>query len=189
MGGGQFADNHIVIEAKNGIATCEKLDGTYTDHLFVNDKGIAKFKLNEWEKTTLEEERKRDGYICWLRNQPRKPWAMCIPYMINNEYKPMYPDFLVFRKASDGSMRVAILEPHGDQYVDGLPKAKGMAEYARQNQAIGRIQLIRVFKDSTTGKLHCRRLDMSKSAIQNKVMHLNTPDELDNLFQTEGIVD
>ena len=169
--------------------TLDENGDTYTDHLFVNGKGIAKFKLNEWEKTTLEEERKRDGYICWLRNQPRKPWAMCIPYMINNEYKPMYPDFLVFRKASDGSMRVAILEPHGDQYVDGLPKAKGMAEYARQNQAIGRIQLIRVFKDSTTGKLHCRRLDMSKSAIQNKVMHLNTPDELDNLFQTEGIVD
>lgn len=148
-----------------------------------------KLKLNDWEKVTLEEERHREGYICWLRNQPRKPWAMCIPYMINGEYKPMYPDFLIFRKATDGTIRMAILEPHGDQYVDGLPKAKGMAEYARQNQTIGRIQLIRVFKDAATGKSRCRRLDLSKSAIQIKVLHLNTAEELDNLFFNEGIVD
>ena len=169
--------------------TLDENGETYTDHLFVNGKGIAKFKLNDWEKVTLEEERHREGYICWLRNQPRKPWAMCIPYMINGEYKPMYPDFLIFRKASDGSFRVAILEPHGDQYVDGLPKAKGMAEYARQNQTIGRIQLIRVFKDAATGKSRCRRLDLSKSAIQVKVLHLNTAEELDNLFFNEGIVE
>lgn len=186
---GDITSKHNFRLPENINVTLEENGDTFTDHLFVNSRGIAKFKLNDWEKVTLEEERKRDGYICWLRNQPRKPWAMCIPYMINNEFKPMYPDFLIFRRASDGSVRVAILEPHGDQYADSLPKAKGMAEYARQNQAIGRIQLIRVFKDATTGKQHCRRLDMSKSAIQNKVMYLNTPEELDNLFVTEGVVE
>lgn len=186
---GDIVSKHNFRLPENINVTLEENGDTYTDHLFVNSRGIAKFKLNDWEKVTLEEERKRDGYICWLRNQPRKPWAMCIPYKINNEDKPMYPDFLIFRRASDGSIRVAILEPHGDQYADSLPKAKGMAEYARQNQAIGRIQLIRVFKDATTGQSHCRRLDMSKSAIQNKVMYLNTPAELDNLFVTEGIVE
>lgn len=183
---GDIISKHNFRLPENINVTLEENGDTYTDHLFVNSCGIAKFKLNDWEKVTLEEERKREGYICWLRNQPRKPWAMCIPYMINNEYKPMYPDFLIFRYASDGTIRVAILEPHGDQYADSLPKAKGMAEYARQNQAIGRIQLIRVFKDATTGKQHCRRLDMSKSAIQDKVMRLNTTDELNNLFMTEG---
>ena len=186
---GDIISKHNFRLPENINVTLEEDGDTYTDHLFVNSRGIAKFKLNEWEKVTLEEERKRDGYICWLRNQPRKPWAMCIPYKINNEDKPMYPDFLIFRRTSDGSIRVAILEPHGDQYADSLPKAKGMAEYARQNQAIGGIQLIRVFKDATTGKSHCRRLDMSKSAIQNKVIYLNTLDELNNLFITDGIVE
>ena len=101
----------------------------------------------------------------------------------------MYPDFLIFSKASDGTYRVSILEPHGDQYADGLAKAKGLAEYARQNQNIGRIQLIRVFKDSTSHKSHCRRLDFSKSSIQNKVIYLNSITDLDNLFMTDGIVE
>ncbi len=154
----------------------------YYDHLFVESNGTITFKLNEWEKATLEEERKRDGYICWLRNIARKNWALCIPYTYNNEEKAMYPDFLVFGREPDGSFRISILEPHGDYFDDSLPKAKGMAKYAEKNPSIGRIELIRVEKNYATGKSICLRLDMSKLAIRKEVMRLNTNQELNNLF-------
>jgi type III restriction enzyme len=186
---GDIISKHNFRLPENINVSLEENGNIYTDHLFVNRNGVAKFKLNEWEEITLNEERQRNGFLCWLRNQPRKPWALCIPYAINNEQKPMYPDFIIFNMASDGTIRVSILEPHGEQYADSLPKAKGMADYARQNQKIERIQLIHVTKDSTTGKKSCHRLDLSKSAIQNKIMHLNTPDELNNLFITDGIVE
>ena len=184
---GDIVSKHNFRLPENISFSTESDGEVYSDHLYLNDHGIAKIKLNPWEIATLEEERKREGYICWLRNQPRKSWAMCIPYMINGKYEPMYPDFLVFNRASDGTMRVAILEPHGEQYADGINKAKGMAEYARQNQSIGRIQLIRVF--NTSGKPRCRRLELSKSVIQNKIMHLNSPEELTNLFFNDGIIE
>jgi hypothetical protein len=71
-----------------------------------------------------------------------------------------------------------------------LPKAQGMAEYAKQNATtLDSIQIIRIFDDYTTGKQHCRRLDLSKSAIQKKIMNLSTPDDLNNLFITDGFVE
>ena len=36
--------------------------------------------------------------IGWLRNYDRKPWALCVPYEVAGEDRPMYPDFLVVRK-------------------------------------------------------------------------------------------
>ncbi len=161
-----------------------------TDHLFLDDFGFAYFKLNKWESTTLNEERHREGFVCWLRNQDRKSWALCIPYKINGKHKAMYPDFLIFSKTEDGGYHISILEPHGDQYADALPKAQGMAEYAKQNATtLDSIQIIRIFDDYTTGKQHCRRLDLSKSAIQKKIMNLSTPDDLNNLFITDGFVE
>lgn len=161
----------------------------YVDHLFVGNNGSIKLKLNEWEKATLEEERKRDGYICWLRNVQRKTWALSIPYTYNNEERAMYPDFMIFRREPDGSFRIAILEPHGGFFDDSLPKAKGMAKYAEKNPTVGRIQLIHVEKDKATSKNVCRRLDMSKLAVRKKVMLLNTNQDLNNLFITDGIVE
>lgn len=47
-------------------------------------------------------------------------WALCVSYWQGSAAKAMYPDF-----------------------DDNLLKAQGVAEYARQNQSVGRIQLIR----------------------------------------------
>lgn len=80
---------------------------------------------------------------------------------------------------------IDILEPHNSEFKDNLGKAKGFAEYARQNPGVGRIQLIRMGKD-TAGKNRFKRLDMSKSATRDKVSHAMTNDELDHIFDTEG---
>ena len=46
------------------------------------------------------------------------------------------------------------------------------------------IQLIRKVKDG--GKEKFKRLDFSKGEIRQKVLAMQTPDELDHLFDTDG---
>ena len=157
----------------------------YEDHLFVDDNGKARINLNNWEEGVLAEEQRRSDYVCWLRNPPRKPWSLCIPYEMGGEQKPSYPDFVIIRKDSDDEYVVDILEPHDPTRIDNLGKARGFAEYARQNPGVGRIQLIRMAKDAA-GHNRFKRLDMAMSAVRDKVSHAMTNDELDHIFDTDG---
>lgn len=158
----------------------------YSDHLFVNaNTGTAVMKLNSWEEGVIAEEEKNPDFVCWLRNPPRKSWSLCIPYEMDNETKPAYPDFIIVRKDAISGYVIDILEPHNPEYIDNLGKAKGFAEYARQNPGVGRIQLIRMAKD-ISGKDRFKRLDMSMSTVRDKVSRAINNDELDHIFDTDG---
>lgn len=161
----------------------------YRDHLFVSDiTGTAKLKLNGWEAELIEEEEKREDFVCWIRNPSRASWALCIPYEIDGEIKPTYPDFIIIREDERLGYVIDILEPHGADFKDNLGKAKGFAEYARQNPGVGRIQLVRMTKDAA-GKDRFKRLDMYRTAIRDKVSHAVNTDELDHIFDTDGFFD
>ena len=161
----------------------------YRDHLFVSDTtGTAKLKLNGWEADLIAEEEKRPDFVCWIRNPSRASWALCIPYEIDGEIKPTYPDFIVVREDERLGYVIDILEPHSPDFKDNLGKAKGFAEYARQNPGVGRIQLIRMSKDAV-GKNQFKRLDMNQSVIRDKVSHAINTDELDHIFDIDGIID
>lgn len=161
----------------------------YRNHLFVSDiTGVATMKLNTWEAGIIEEEEKREDFVCWIRNPSRGSWALCIPYEIDGEIKPTYPDFIIVRKDRVLGYVVDILEPHNPDFKDNLGKAKGFAEYARKNPGVGRIQLIRMSKDAA-GKHKFKRLDMSKTAIRDKVSHAINTDELDHIFDTDGVIE
>ena len=158
----------------------------YRNHLFVSEiTGVAKLKLNGWESGVIEEEQGQNNFVCWIRNPTRASWALCIPYEIDGEIKPAFPDFIVVRKDDVLGYVVDILEPHNSEFKDNLGKAKGFAEYARQNPGIGRIQLIRKIK-GVANKDRFKRLDMSKSAVREKVSHIMSNDELDHIFDTDG---
>ena len=158
----------------------------YSNHLFVNaNTGTAVMKLNGWEEGVITEEEKNLDFVCWLRNPSRKSWSLCIPYEMDNETKPAYPDFIIVRKDVISGYVIDILEPHNPEYIDNLGKAKGFAEYARQNPGVGRIQLIRMAKD-ISGKNRFKRLDMSMSAVRDKVSRAINNDELDHIFDTDG---
>ncbi len=161
----------------------------YRNHLFVSDiTGVATMKLNTWEAGVIEEEEKREDFVWWIRNPSRGSWALCIPYEIDGEIKPTYPDFIIVRKDRVLGYVVDILEPHNPDFKDNLGKAKGFAEYARKNPGVGRIQLIRMSKDAA-GKHKFKRLDMSKTAIRDKVSHAINTDELDHIFDTDGVIE
>lgn len=170
------------------ITVAHDTDGKiYYDHLFVNDEGFAKIKLNDWEAGVLEEESKRDDFICWLRNPSRASWSLCIPYEMDGEIKPTYPDFIFIRKdpIMPDEFIIDVLEPHNPAFNDNLGKAKGFAEYARQNPGVGRIELIRKGKDAA-GNNRFKRLDMSMSAVRDKVSQAMTDEELNHIFDTDG---
>ena len=161
----------------------------YRNHLFVSDiTGVATMKLNTWEAGVIEEEEKREDFVCWIRNPSRGSWALCIPYEIDGEIKPTYPDFIIVRKDRVLGYVVDILEPHNPDFKDNLGKAKGFAEYARKNPGVGRIQLIRMSKDAA-GNHKFKRLDMSKTAVRDKVSHAINTDELDHIFDTDGVIE
>ncbi len=55
---------------------------------------------------------KVEGFAGWLRNIPKKHWALCVPYG-QGQKKPMYPDMLVFRREGN-RIKIDILDPHDD---------------------------------------------------------------------------
>lgn len=161
-------------------------DGEYfNDHLFVNEQtGKARLKLNGWEIDVLNEERSRDDFITWIRNTSRANWSLTIPYEINGDIKPAYPDFIIVRK--DGQdIVVDILEPHNPDYEDNLPKAKGFAKYARENPGLGRIELIREIRVAKGIKVF-KRIDLSQGMIAEEVMEARTNEELNHIFKLYG---
>ena len=158
----------------------------FRDHLFANAEGVAKIKLNGWELAVLAEEQKRSDYVCWLRNPPRQPWSLCIPYEMDGKCQRLFPDFIIIRKDPVIGYVMDILEPHNPDFKDNLGKAKGMAEYASNETKVGRIQLIRIGKDAA-GNNRFKRLDLSKGSIRNKVAAAISTDELDHIFDTDGV--
>ena len=51
----------------------------YFDHFFVDEElGYARIKLDSWERAVIEEESKRDDFVCWLRNPSREKWGLCL---------------------------------------------------------------------------------------------------------------
>ncbi len=188
-----LADSDIVSEQifaiPENIYVKEDADGIeYENHLLASpETGTAKIKLNGWESSLIEEESNRNDFVCWLRNPSRAAWALCLPYDIGGETKGFYPDFLVVRSDPTLDYVIDILEPHGNQYADNLPKAKALAEYAKKEDRIGRVQLIH--KDTDIGGNSCFvRLDLTDMTVREKVLHAVSSDELDHIFDTDGIV-
>lgn len=163
----------------------------YYNHFFVNeDVGYAKIRLDSWEKAVIDEESKRDDFVCWIRN-PSKGWGLCLQRMENGIVKGFYPDFLIIRNVAGIGYVIDILEPHRGDLTDNLSKAKALVDYAQKQPSapIGRLQLIREGKDNITGKKRMKRLDLAKSAVRARVMLLQTTQELDVLFLDDSLVD
>jgi type III restriction enzyme len=148
-------------------------------HLYMEKKhGKFGAKFNKWETKVLTEELARDDVVGWLRNVPRKNWAFCVPYQMHGEYRPVYPDFIVFRKEKK-KIIADLLDPHESGLADAVDKAKGLAIYARDHGSLfGRIELIVLMPND-----EIRRLDLGKEAIRNRVLKLSGKDHLDLLFE------
>lgn len=148
-------------------------------HLYVRANGKKDSfpaKLNAWETDVMIEELARKGIVGWLRNDPRKDWSFTVPYKVS-AYRPMYPDFLVFRKQDDGIL-CDILEPHSLSFDDSAAKAQGLAEFAKQHgDNFGRIELI-----AKIGK-GLKRLALNDPETRDKVLGVSDNEHLRQLFE------
>lgn len=162
---------------------------TYYRHLYVDEEsGVAKIKFDSnWESATIEAEKMRDDFVCWLRNKTREKWALAIPYTMNGKKKAMYPDFLIVRSDPKRGYVVDILEPHGGNNVDNLPKAKGLAEYATKEKRMKRIQMIRL--EGPKGSERIIRLDFTKREVREAVMNAMNEEDLYQIFKNYGTKD
>ena len=123
----------------------------------------------------LAEEQKKTDFVAWLRNLPRREWALCIPYELAG-LKPFYPDFIIIRKSGKGFL-VDVLEPHDDSRNDTWAKAKGLATYAdKHGLEFGRLIIARK-KDK-----HWQMVDLNEKEIRAKARRMQSSSDLESLF-------
>jgi type III restriction enzyme len=61
-----------------------------------------------------------------------------VTYEDGGAIKIVRPDFIFFAQRQDGSIAIDIVDPHGHQFGDALPKLRGLARYAEQNPSVYR---------------------------------------------------
>jgi type III restriction enzyme len=150
----------------------------WTRHLYVDAAGNFGAELNSWETKVLEEELAKPEVVGWLRNLPRKPWALCVPYRMDGDDKPVYPDLIVFRSV-DGEIVADILDPHDPGNKDAVDKAKGLAEYAKKHgEHFGRIEIIAM---DANRKL--QRLNLNDETTREDVSRMGSRSHLEQLLR------
>ena len=154
----------------------EKPDGdSWKHHLYCNAEGEFRADLNGWEKPFLERAMQETGFVGWLRNLPRRDWALCVPYELGGA-KPFYPDFIIVRKKDKG-FDVDIIEPHDDSRADTWAKAKGLATFAdTHGMEFGRLIIGR-----KKGQ-QLQTADMNDPATREKARKMQSQNDLESLF-------
>lgn len=124
------------------MSTARKADGSeeplprFDRHLLCDQDGLFPGDFNSWEAKVVANELKRSGTIGWYRNPARASQdSLGITYEDGGETKVLRPDFIFFARLPDGTIAADIVDPHGVQFADSLPKLKGLAEYAEEHGA------------------------------------------------------
>jgi len=137
---------------------------TWKNHLLCDKDGKYPAELNDWERTVIETELKREGFAFWYRN-PQQPGqsSLGIAYCDADEYKIVRPDFIFFVE-QEGEVVADLVDPHSPHLADALPKLKGMAIYAETHMAAYR----RVESVAEINK-KLRVLDMTDRSVRDAV--------------------
>ncbi|MBA4492115.1 DEAD/DEAH box helicase [Paracoccus sp. S1E-3] len=103
----------------------------YTQHLLSDDDGNFPEDFNSWEGEVVKAELARAGTVGWYRNPSRASQdSLGVIYEEGGSPKIVRPDFVFFARLPDGSVAADIIDPHGIQFGDAIPKLKGLADYA-----------------------------------------------------------
>jgi type III restriction enzyme len=147
---------------------------SYMKHLMCDDGGLFPQEFNSWEMGVLKAELNRPGRIAWYRNPSRASQdSLGVLYEHGAELKIVRPDFIFFSQQDDGTIVADLVDPHGIQLSDALPKLKGLTRYAEQHGAhYRRIECIAEV-DGTF-----RVLDLMDAATRQAVMTATSTAEL-----------
>ena len=135
----------------------------YKNHLMSDESGDfpALFR-SEWEIRVLATESARKGFTAWYRNPDRSSQeSLGVAYQDAETVKIVRPDFLFFSTPTSGKVVADIVDPHGTQFADALPKLKGLVKYAETHVgAYRRIEAVA----AVGGQL--KALDLTSPKIQ-----------------------
>ncbi|WP_186208245.1 DEAD/DEAH box helicase [Burkholderia gladioli] len=136
---------------------------TWKHHLLCDENGNypAEFK-SDWERQVLEVESGRKGFSFWYRN-PQQPGqsSLGVAYLSDGEYRMVRPDLIFFATLDDGTVVADLVDPHGTQLADAIPKLRGLAQYAKTHaKAYRRIESVA----AVNGKL--RVLDLTREDVR-----------------------
>lgn len=147
---------------------------TYRDHLMCDQNGLFPAELNGWEQDVLARESTRAGFEAWYRNPARAtPEALGIAYGSNGGYKILRPDFVFLSRMADGTVVADLVDPHGTQLSDALPKIRGLSKYAEINaSAFRRIESVAKVGDEL------RVLDLTDRFVRNAIASASSAAEL-----------
>ncbi|MEO0636987.1 MAG: DEAD/DEAH box helicase family protein [Pseudomonadota bacterium] len=127
------------------MTIARKADGTeeplprFERHMLCDDGGLFPGDFNSWEGKVVNAELARAGTVAWYRNPARASQdSLGVTYEEGGDTKIVRPDFIFFADLDDGTVVADIVDPHGIQFGDALPKLKGLADYAEANAGIYR---------------------------------------------------
>ena len=134
-------------------------------HLLCADDGLFPEDFNSWEEEVLRTELRRPGTVAWYRNPPRASQdSLGVIYEEGNEIKTVRPDFIFFTQLSDKTIVADIVDPHGIQFSDAVPKLKGLARYAATHgSAFRRIDAVAKLGDTF------KVLDLTERVVRSAV--------------------
>jgi type III restriction enzyme len=108
-------------------------------HLLCDEDGLFPANFNSWEDKVVLAELQQPGTVAWYRNPARASQdSLGVTYEVGGEIKIVRPDFIFFAQRQDGNIVSDIVDPHGIQFGDALPRLKGLARYAQENPGIYR---------------------------------------------------
>ena len=147
----------------------------YRKHLLSDDAGLFPEDFSSsWETAVLTTELAQAETIGWYRNpEHASQSSLGIAYHDGVESKIMRPDFIFFAEQEDGSIAAEILEPHGDQLADTVPKMRGLADYAEKHPGVFR----RIAMIAKVGE-EFKAIDLSKAEARELVRRASSPAEV-----------
>jgi type III restriction enzyme len=151
------------VAEENGVTS---LLPTYAHHMVCDKNGMFPTDFtSSWEEDVLRTEMARNGFEAWYRNPSRSSQdSLGVAYTDNNQIRIVRPDFVFFAKQPDGSVAADIVDPHGTQFSDALPKLQGLAKYAETHRGVYR----RIETVAKVGDL-LRVLDLTDAAVRKAV--------------------
>ena len=143
---------------------------SFERHMLCDEHGMFPEDFNSWEGEVVKSELARAGAVAWYRNPSRASQdSLGIIYEEGGEPRIVRPDFVFFVQQDDGTVAADIVDPHGIQFGDAMPKLKGLAQYAeRFGDQYRRIEAVAKIGDKF------RVLDLKEAATRASVSTATT---------------
>lgn len=143
---------------------------SFERHMLCDEHGMFPEDFNSWEGEVVKSELARAGAVAWYRNPSRASQdSLGIIYEDGGEPRIVRPDFVFFVRQDDGTVAADIVDPHGIQFGDAMPKLKGLAQYAeRFGEQYRRIEAVAMIGDKF------RVLDLKEAATRASVSAATT---------------